>query len=99
MGFRQGAAENGEVLRKDIDLPAVDRAPTGDDAIARDLLALHAEIDAAMRDVHVVFFERAFIEQHLDAFARRQLALAVLGVDPSLAAAGSCFCPAGFDLF
>ncbi|MCY1237326.1 hypothetical protein D9M72_500180 [compost metagenome] len=40
-----------------------------------------------MRDIHVVFFEGAFIEQHLDAFARRQLALAVLGVDPSLAAA------------
>jgi hypothetical protein len=35
MGFRQRAAEDGEILAEDIDHAAVDRAPAGDHAIAR----------------------------------------------------------------
>jgi hypothetical protein len=87
MGFRQRTAEHGEILAEDIDLAAVDGAPAGNDAVARHLLLRHAEIGGAVGDVHVVFFEGAFIEQHVDALARRQLALAMLGIDALLAAA------------
>ena len=37
MGFRQGAAEDGEILGEDEDLAAADRAPAGDDTVAGDL--------------------------------------------------------------
>ena len=47
----------------------------------------HAEIHRAVGDEHVVFFEGAGIEQHIEALAGRQLALGVLGVDALLAAA------------
>src|SRR5208282_4531820 len=67
---------------------AVDRAPAGDDAVAGNLVFLvHAEIDAAMLHEHVEFLERIMVEQQFDAFARRQLAAGVLGVDALLTAA------------
>ena len=50
-------------------------------------LGLHAEIGAAVGDEHVEFFERAFVQQQINAFARGQLALGVLRVNPALAAA------------
>jgi transcriptional regulator with XRE-family HTH domain len=62
-------------------------------------LSRHAEIDGPVGDVHVVFLEGALVEQHLDALARRQLALAVLGVDALLAAAEPCLAAALFELF
>jgi hypothetical protein len=40
-----------------------------------------------MFDIHVDFFKAAFVEQNLEPFARGQLALGVLGIDPLLAAA------------
>jgi hypothetical protein len=40
-----------------------------------------------MLDEHVELFEGAFVEQQIDAFARGELALGVLGRDPSFAAA------------
>ncbi len=40
-----------------------------------------------MLDVHIEFFKRAVVHQKLDALARGQLALGVLGVDAGLAAA------------
>ena len=57
MGFRQGAAEHGEVLREDEDETAIDGAVAGDDAVAGNLLLVHAEIGATMLDEHVPFFE------------------------------------------
>ncbi len=91
--------EDGEVLAEDIDLSAVDRAPAGDDAVAGDLLATHVEIDATMRHIHVVFFEGALVEKHVDALACRQLAFAVLRGDATFAAADPCLGPPGFHLF
>ena len=88
MRFRQRAAEHGEILGEEEDRPAVDRAPAGDDAVAGDLALLHAEIGRAVLDVHVELLERAFVEEHLDALARGQLAARMLGVDARLAAAG-----------
>ena len=87
MAFRQRAAEDGEILAEDINQPPIDRARSGDHAVARDLLVLHAEIDAVMFDIGVEFFEAAFIEQDVEPFARGQLALGVLRVDPLLPAA------------
>ena len=87
VAFRQRAAEDGEILAEDIDQPAVDRARSGDHAVAGDLLVLHAEIDAVMFDIGVEFLEAAFIEQYVEPFARGQLALRVLRVDPLLPAA------------
>ena len=58
----------------------------------------HAEIDAAMRLVHVVFLERALVEKDVETFARGQLALGVLGVDAPLAAAETGFRAALFEL-
>ena len=79
-------------------MAAVDRAPAGDDAVARHLLLGHAEIGGAVGDIHVVFFERALVEQHVEALARRQLALGVLGVDALLSTAKAGFRAAGFEL-
>jgi hypothetical protein len=87
MRLRQRAAEHGEILAEHIDRAAVDRAPAGDDAVARIFRLFHAEIGAAMRLVGVVFLEGALVEQHVEPLARRQLALAVLRVDALLPAA------------
>ncbi len=87
MHARERAAEHGEILAEDVDQPAVDRAMAGYHAVARNFLGLHAEVDRAMLDEHVVFLERPGIEQHVDALAGRQLALGVLRLDAALAAA------------
>ena len=87
MALRQRAAEDGEILAEDIDQPAVDRARPGDHAVAGDLLVLHADIDAVVFDIGVEFLETAFVEQNVEPFARSQLALGVLRVDPLLPAA------------
>ena len=83
---RQRAAEHGEVLREHADRAAVDGAVPGDDAVAEDLLLLHAEVGAAMRDEPVELDEAALVEQRLDALARGELAGLVLLVDAGLAA-------------
>ena len=56
---REAAAEDGEVLREQEDLPAVDLAVAGDDAVARDLLLVRAEVRAAVHDELVHLDERA----------------------------------------
>ena len=78
VGLRQRAAEHGEVLGKDEHQPAFDASVAGDEAVAVILLLVHAEVGAAMRDQLVGLFEGAFVEQELDALARRHLALLVL---------------------
>ena len=57
----------------------------GDDTVTRDFLIGHAEVVAAVLDEHIPFFEAAFVEQHLDAFARRKLTFGVLRCDALLA--------------
>src|SRR3546814_11720814 len=80
VAFRQRAAENGEVLTEDIDEAAVDRPRAGDDAIARNLLILHPEIDAIMLDIGLEFFERAFVTPHSETHPPRPVILALLHV-------------------
>jgi hypothetical protein len=81
VGFRQRAAEHGEVLAEDINLPPVHRAPAGNHPVAGHLDIVHAEIGAAMGDEHVEFLEAALVQQQLDALARGQLALGMLRLD------------------
>ena len=78
VGFGERAAEDGEILREDVDQAAVDAAVAGDEAVAGDDLLLHAEIAAAVRDQLVEFLEGALVEQQFDALARGELAFLVL---------------------
>ncbi len=78
VGFGEGAAEDGEILREDVDQAAVDAAVAGDEAIAGDDLLLHAEIAAAMGDQLVELFEGAVVEQQFDALAGAEFAFLVL---------------------
>jgi hypothetical protein len=56
-----------------------------DHTVARNRLLGHAEVVAAVLLEHVPLFERATVEQQLDALAGSQFALAVLVVDALLA--------------
>ncbi len=78
VGFGKRAAEDGEILREDVDRAAVDAAVAGDEAIAGDDLLFHAEIAAAVRDQLVHLLEGAFVEQQFDALARGEFAFLVL---------------------
>jgi hypothetical protein len=80
-------AENREVLTEDEDRATVDRAVSGHHTVARNALLGHVEVLAAVLDEHVPLLEGALVEHNLQTFARRQLALAVLSIDPALAAA------------
>ena len=75
---RQRSAEHREVLREHAHGAAVDGAVPGDHAVAEDLLLLHAEVGAAMRDELVELDEAALVEQRRDALARGELAGLVL---------------------
>jgi len=97
--FRHRAAIDGEILAEDIDEAAVDRTRSGDDAVARNMLFVHAEIDAVMLDIHVQLFKAVLVQQHFDPLPRGQLALAMLRVDAALAAAHAGTLALGFQLF
>src|SRR6266568_6152395 len=87
MGLGQRAAEHGKILGEYKRLAAVDRAPAGDHAVARNLVLLHPEFGRAVLDEHVEFLERPLVEQELDALPRGQFAARVLRLDALLAAA------------
>jgi hypothetical protein len=57
----------------------------GDDAVARDDLIGHPEIEATMCDEFVDFFEGVGIEQQIDALACGQLAGRTLALEAILA--------------
>src|SRR3546814_1339089 len=69
------------------DQPPVDGAVASHHAVAGDFLLLHAEVEAAVLDIHVPLLEGALVEQDLQALARGQLALGVLRLDALLTAA------------
>ena len=85
VGFGQRSAKDGEILCERVDGTSVYAAVTGDDAVARDDLVGHPEIEAAMGDELVDFFERIRIEQQLDALAGGQLAGRTLALETLLA--------------
>src|SRR6185437_14066415 len=78
VGLGERAAKHGKVLREDEDKTAFDAAITSDESVARKLLRLHSEIRAAMGDEAVGLLERAFVQQKLNALARRELAFLML---------------------
>ena len=61
------------------------------------LVVLHAEIVAAVLDEHVELLEQIVIQEEVDALARGELALGVLGGDALLAAAKAGARPAGVE--
>ena len=67
-----------KVLCEDEDQTAIDSTATGYDAVTGELLLLHTEVVATMLLEHVVLFERAWVEQHVDTFACSVLAALVL---------------------
>jgi hypothetical protein len=60
---------------------------SGHHAIARDALLGHPELGGIVLDEGVDLLEAALVEQHVEALAGGQAALAMLGVDPALPAA------------
>src|SRR4029079_5194921 len=98
-----GAAEHGEVLGEDIGHAAIDRAPTGDDAVPRETVLVGVEIGVAVFDEHVKFFERIGVEKQLDALSRGQLAAGVLRCNsrftPAQSGSAAAFVESLKDLF
>ena len=86
IGFGERAAEHREVLREDVNQAALDAAIARDEPVAINLLLGHPEIIAAVCDQFVRLFERAFVEQELNALARRHLAFFMLAFAPLRAA-------------
>ena len=66
----------------------MDAPVAGDEAVAVDDLLIHAEVGGAVPHQLVHFLEGAFVEQQIDALARRQLAFRVLPLHALLAATG-----------
>ncbi len=97
MGLRHRTTQNGEVLREHVDHTAIDRAPTGDNAVTCRLVLFHAELGAAVRLEHVELFKAVFVQQKVDPFARSQFALLVLTVDPALPPAQTGLAAAVFE--
>ncbi len=95
----QGATKHREVLAEHKHQAAVDHAVAGDHAIAGDLVFFHAKVDAAVFDEHVPLFERALVEQQLQALAGGELTLFVLRIDAFLATAQAREFALGFKLF
>ena len=52
----------------------------GNHAVARDELVAQAKVGGPVGDEHIVFFEAAFVEQHLNPFAGGEFAFVVLGI-------------------
>src|SRR5581483_5727683 len=67
--------------------------------VARHAGLLHAEIDAAVLDIHVELLEGALVEQELEPLARGELAALVLRLDARRAAARARLLAADFKLF
>ena len=87
MRLGERAAEDGEVLREDVDEPAVDAAVAGDDAVAVGPLLGEPEVGGAVDDEAVELDEAALVEEQVEALARRELPLVVLRLDAVGAAA------------
>lgn len=64
---------------------AIDGTLAGDDAVAANLLLLHAEVRAPVGDQRVVLDETALVEQKVDALPGGQLVVRVLLINSNLA--------------
>jgi hypothetical protein len=82
----QGTAGDGEVLGEDADREPLHHARPGDHPVARQPLAVHAEVAATVLDEEVVLVERVGIADHIHPVSRRELALGDLLLDRLLTA-------------
>ena len=78
VAFGEGSAEDGEILREDVDEAAFDAAVAGDEAVAGNDLLIHAEIAAAMGDELVELLEGVLVEEQFDALAGAEFSFLVL---------------------
>ena len=83
----EGAALNREVLRERVYETAVNRTVAADNAFARELFLVLAEVHAAVVNESIEFNEGAFVKQQIQTLVSSQLAFAVLLLDGLLAAA------------
>src|SRR5690606_28554186 len=84
--LRQRAAEHREVLREDIDQATADPPVAGHDAVPVRMLPIETEVGRAVRDEPVELHEAAFVQQHIEALASRELPLVVLRLEALLPA-------------
>ena len=89
VSFGKRAAKNGEILRENINQPAVDASKAGNETVARWALLFHSKIDAVVADKFIQLLEGTFIEEQINAFASGEFA----GFMLALAAfrASACF--------
>ena len=97
VGGGEGAAEDGEVLAEREHPPAVHEAVADHHPVAGDPLPGHPEVVGIVLDEHVPLLEGPFVEEQIEALARGELALGVLGRDPPLAAAEARGGPAALE--
>ena len=80
VAFRHGAAEHGEILREDIDQPAVDRAAAGHHAVAGDASVRGMPKSTQLCSTYMSISSKLPSSSRIvEPFARGQLALGVLG--------------------
>ena len=83
----KGAALYRKVLRERIDKTAVNRAVTTDDAFARQLFLLLAEVRAAMMNQRVQLDKRTFVKEDVESLASSHFAFLMLLFDALLSSA------------
>src|SRR6185369_7327988 len=82
MSLGKGTTKDGEVLRKDKHISAVDQTMARDDSVAGIELFVESEVFRPMDHELVKLFKRAFIEQEFDSLPRRHLSCFVLFLNP-----------------
>ena len=92
-------ALHGEVLRINRDRTPVDVPDAGNDAVAGQILALHAEILAVMLDVHPELHKRARLHESRDAVARGHQTFFATRFKLVFPAAGESFFAERFQIF
>ena len=86
LGVRLGkrAPQHRKVLRKHIHQSAVDPAITRDDTVTEKLLLVQPEVGRPVLHEHPQLFKAIGIQEQVQAFARRQFALGMLGLNALL---------------
>src|SRR5262249_37813229 len=87
MGLGEGAAEDGKVLREDVDEAAINLAVARNHPVAGESLLGETEVGGAMSGEHVELLEGAGVKQEVEPLASGELAPLVLCLDALLATA------------
>ena len=88
----QATAKHGEVLGEYVNQAAINCSPTGDHAVAHELLLFQAKIIGTVNYECVDLPERAFIQEQVDTLSCSQAAALVLGfADGLIAMAATTF--------